>query len=260
MASAVSAAVELERVESVAWLTLQRPDVINAINDEIRQSVPRMLAELDADKSVRVVVIRGAGPRGFCVGADLKEQHPEEATSRSGKLAWIEAIADIVKPVIACIHGYCLGGGLEIALACDIRIASADATFGLPEPMIGLIPGGGGTQRLPRLIGLGRALDLLLSAERIDAAQAHHIGLISRLANTAAQLQEQTTSLAKRIAAMPPLGMQLVKEAARSGMDGPLSQGLHLESELFARLMSTNDRREAAAAFREKREPIFTGS
>jgi enoyl-CoA hydratase/carnithine racemase len=260
MASAVSAAVELERHESVAWLTLQRPDVINAINDEIRDSVPGILAELDADNSVRVVVIRGAGPRGFCVGADLKEQRAADSPSRSGQLAWIEAFANVVKPVIASIHGYCLGGGLEIALACDIRIASVDATFGLPEPLIGLIPGGGGTQRLPRLIGIGRALDLLLTAESIGAAEAHRIGLISRLAHTAMELQQQTAALAKRIASLPPLGMQLVKEAARSGVDGPLSKGLFLESELFERLMNTNDRREAAAAFREKREPVFTGS
>jgi enoyl-CoA hydratase/carnithine racemase len=153
-----------------------------------------------------------------------------------------------------------LGGGLEIALACDVRIASADAAFGLPEPAIGLIPGGGGTQRLPRLIGVGRALDLLLTAQRIDAAEAHRIGLVSRLTATQDELHEGTAQLAARIAALPPLAVRLVKEAARAGLERGLAEGLQFERELFARLLSTHDRHEAAAAFREKREPVFTGS
>jgi len=166
----------------------------------------------------------------------------------------------VSKPTIASIHGYCLGGGLEIALACDLRIASTDATFGLPEPARGLIPGGGGTQRLPRLIGLGRALDLLLTAERIDAAEAHRMGIVSRLVPSAADLPQYTERLAARIAALAPLAVRLVKEAARGGIDLELAAGLKLESELFLRVLATQDRREAAAAFVEKRDPVFTGT
>jgi enoyl-CoA hydratase/carnithine racemase len=260
MISSASGAVELEQCGPVTWITLNRPEVINAINEKIRQDLPRLLAQLDEDGAVQVIVIRGAGRRGFCVGADLKEERPPEHQSRGSEPSWIEAFARASKPVIASIHGYCLGGGLEIALACDIRIASADAVFGLPEPAFGLIPGGGGTQRLPRLIGIGRAIDLLLSAERIDATEAHRIGVVSRLASTVEDLQERTVQLAARIATLPPLAIQLAKEAARSGLERGLAEGLRLESELFARLLSTQDRREAAAAFREKRAPVFTGS
>jgi enoyl-CoA hydratase/carnithine racemase len=260
MTAPISYAVELERRGSAAWITLNRPDVINAINEEIRQEVPRLLTVLDEDPAVRAIVIRGNGTRGFCVGADLKEVPSPERLSRGAEPTWIEAFGRVAKPVIASIHGYCLGGGLEIALACDIRIASLDAAFGLPEPAIGLIPGGGGTQRLPRLIGMGRALDLLLSAERIDALEAYRIGLVSRVAATAAELEQRTVQLADRIAALAPLAVRLVKQAARSDLDRDLAAGLQLERELFMRLMATHDRREAATAFTEKREPVFTGS
>lgn len=257
MNSTVKDAVQLERRETVAWLTLNRPESINAINDDIRRDVPRLLAQLDRDSTVRVIVIRGAGSRGFCVGADLKEQRAPEPQV---KVSWIEAFAQVAKPVIASIHGYCLGGGLEIALACDMRIASADAKFGLPETALGLIPGGGGTQRLPRLIGLARALDLLLTGERVDAVEAHRIGIVTRVAPTADALAELTSKVAMSIASLPPLAVRFVKEAASSGLELQLDAGLKLERELFGRLLATQDRLEAAAAFREKREPIFTGS
>jgi enoyl-CoA hydratase/carnithine racemase len=252
--------VELERRDSIAWITFNRIHALNAINEEMRRTVPPLLSELDADPSVRVIVIRGAGPRSFCVGADLKEQRPTESHAGPRGPVWIEAFAHVAKPTIASIHGFCLGGGLEIALACDLRIASADATFGLPEPARGLIPGGGGTQRLPRLIGLGRALDLLITAERIDAAEAHRLGIVSRLAPSAEVLPQYTERLAARIAALAPLAVRLVKEAARCGIDLELAAGLEMESELFSRVLVTRDRREAAAAFVEKRDPVFTGS
>jgi enoyl-CoA hydratase/carnithine racemase len=253
--------VLLERHGAVASITFNRPAVINAINDEVRRVTPPLLMELDADPAVLVIVVRGAGPRGFCVGADLKEDRaPMERQIATGKPVWIESFAKVRKPLIASIHGYCLGGGLEIALACDIRIASADASFGLPEPAVGLIPGGGGTQRLPRLIGMARALDLLLSAERIDAVEAYRVGLVSRITTTREQLKERTEELATRIATLAPLATRLVKEAAQSGAERGLEGGLQLENELFMRLLSTQDRHEAAAAFREKRDPIFKGS
>jgi enoyl-CoA hydratase/carnithine racemase len=254
-AVADSRAVSVECAAGVAWLTLNRPKSINAINEEIRVSVPELLAQLDRDPAIRVIVMRGAGERGFCVGADLKEDRPPDAP----RLPWIESIATIRTPVIASIHGFCLGGGLEMALACDIRIASADASFSLPEATIGLIPGAGGTQRLPRLVGLGRALDALLTAERLDAAEAYRIGLVSRLYETRAALHSHTVLLAARIAALPPQAVRGIKETARSGLELNLAAGLALESTHFDRLLQTRDRQEAVAAFREKRDPIFTG-
>jgi enoyl-CoA hydratase/carnithine racemase len=163
------------------------------------------------------------------------------------------------KPVIAAIHGFCLGGGLELALACDIRIAAAGSVFGLPEVNLGLIPGGGGTQRLPRIVGLGRAPDLLLTADRIDAQEALRIGLVSRLVPEGADLLAQARQVAQRIAAKPPAAAAAVKEAARVGSTLDLAAGMRLEKDLFALLLATEDKLEAAAAFREKRAPLFTG-
>lgn len=248
-------AVLLERSGFIGWVTLNRPESINAINEDIRCHLPRLLGELDTDPAIRVIVIRGAGTRGFCVGADLKEERPADTP----RVAWIETLTNVSKPLIASIHGYCLGGGLELAMACDLRIASMEATLGLPEPAVGLIPGGGGTQRLPRLVGLGRALDLLITAERVSAPEAHRIGLISRLVEMGT-LSQQTEALARRIASLPPLAVRLVKHAAQRGTQLDFAAGLQLESELFDRLLPTRDRHEAARAFRERREPTFTGS
>jgi enoyl-CoA hydratase/carnithine racemase len=171
--------------------------------------------------------------------------------------SWIEAFDRVSKPLIAAIHGFCLGGGLEIALACDLRVASSDAVFGLPETGLGLIPGGGGTQRLPRTIGLGRALDLLMTGDRVDAAEAYRIGLITRLAADRAALALEVAALADRIASRPPVATAFVKEAATVGLQLDLPAGLRLERALFTMLLSSDERREARAAFQEKRPPNF---
>jgi enoyl-CoA hydratase/carnithine racemase len=254
-------AVDLRVANNIAWLTLNRPAALNAINDEIRTGLLSAMEQLERDGDIRVVVIQGnERSRGFCVGADIKEfRRPEslvEFRQHSVQTGYIEAMDQSTKPTIASIHGFCLGGGLEIALACDIRIASADATFALPEVDLGLIPGGGGTQRLPRIVGLGRALDLLLSAQRIDAQEAYRIGLLSRLAATKEALINETERLAALIAAKPPLAAAFVKEAARSTTALDLQAGLRLERDLFTLLRSTED---AAAAFLEKRAPRPTG-
>jgi enoyl-CoA hydratase/carnithine racemase len=256
MSGSESDVLTLTREESVAWITLNRPQSINAINEDIRTGLPRLLKELDEDASVRVIVIRGSGERGFCAGADLKAERQNTAP----QISWIESIAEVRKPTIAGIHGYCLGGGLEIALACDVRIAAENAQFGLPETGLGLIPGGGGTQRLPRIIGLGRALDLLLSAERINAAEAYRIGLITRLVPRPDDLKDALAQLSARIARLPPLAVRSVKQASHAAPDMALRAGLGLESQLFANLLATEDRTEAARAFKEKRAPVFTGS
>jgi enoyl-CoA hydratase/carnithine racemase len=258
MTSSATKAVEITHRNGVAWLTLNRPQVINAINHEVRSLIPHLLMELDNNEDVRVIVVTGAGQRGFCAGADLKEGRSAASSAVGAQALWIEAFARITKPTIASIHGYCLGGGLEIALACDIRIASADASFGLPEPTLGLIPGGGGTQRLPRLIGLAWALDMLITADRIDAAQAHRVGLVSRLAPTREALAQQTEHLASRIASLPALAVRSVKRAARIGLEREFASGLELEQELFTSLAGSRDRLDGGVMLRNRREPMGT--
>jgi enoyl-CoA hydratase/carnithine racemase len=255
--------LRLESRDGVGWITLDRPDAMNAINSEIRLSFPQAVKNFDQDPAVRVIVLRGSGERAFCVGADIKEFRKADSLIESRQRivhgTWIEALDATCKPVIASVHGFCLGGGLELALACDICIASPDAVFALPEVDLGLIPGGGGTQRLPRIIGLARALDLLLTGDRINAVEAHRIGLISRLSASPPTLAEETAQLANRIAAKPPLAAAYAKEAARATTELTLKSGLGLEKNLFTLLTSTEDRLEAAAAFREKRQPHFIG-
>lgn len=262
-ALASGAAVEVERRGAVGWIKLNRPDQINAINDDIRRGVPAALAELDADSSVRVIVICGAGSRGFCAGADIKEQRAAESSvqvrRRMQKVRWIEALDRVEKPVIAAIHGYCMGGGMELALACDLRFAAPDAVFSLPETGLGLIPGGGGTQRLGSVVGPGRALDMLLTGDRMDARQAFDIGLVTRVAGSPESLTKEVSSLAERIAAKPPTATLFVKQAARAAAQLDLKSGLDLELDLFAMLVPMRDVKEAAIAFREKRAPSFTG-
>ena len=259
----INASVGVEREGALGWVVLTRPAQINAINDEIREGVPQALRAFDADPEIRVIAIRGEGPRGFCAGADIKETRgPEtaiEVRRRMEGVRWIEAIDTIQKPVIAAIHGYCLGGGLELALACDIRFATPDAVFSLPETALGLIPGGGGTQRLPRIVGPGRAMDLLLTGERLDARAARDIGLVTRIASESGALVEEVRAFALRIAARAPAATLSVKRAARSALDLELRQGLDLELDLFAMLKPSEDAREAALAFSEKRPPQFTG-
>ncbi len=256
-------AIKYERRENVAWVTLNRPDQINAINDGVRTGILQSMERADADNEVRAIVLMGAGPRGFCAGADIKEvrgpETPTEARRRMQRTSYLDALERVTKPTIAAIHGVCMGGGFEIALACDIRIASADAIFALPETGLGLIPGGGGTQRLPRIVGLGRALDLMLTGDRIDAPEALRIGAISRLVADNAQLAAEAEKVARRIGAKPPVATAYAKEAARSGIELDLKAGLQLERTLFTMLLTTEDRREAAAAFKEKRKPVFTG-
>ena len=256
-------AVTYERRENLAWVTLNRPDQINAVNDAIRNGLVHALERAEADGEVRAIVLTGAGPRGFCAGADIKESRgsetPVEARHRMLRNTHFDALERSTKPLIAAIHGICMGGGFEIALACDIRIASRDAVFALPETGLGLIPGGGGTQRLPRIVGLGRALDLILTGDRIDAQEAWRIGVLSRLVGDTAELLPEAEKLAQRIGAKPPTAILYAKESARNGLEMDLKAGLVNEKSLLALLLTTDDRLEAAAAFKEKRKPVFSG-
>jgi enoyl-CoA hydratase/carnithine racemase len=254
--------VRVERMQGVGWVILNRPGQINAINGALRRGAIDALDELAADSDIAVIGFRGEGARGFCAGADIKDQSQTRSMTvlrNEINPGWIERLDEVRKPTIAALHGYCLGGGLELAMACDIRIAAPNAQMGLPETGLGLIPGGGGTQRLPRIIGLGRALDLLLTGRRIDAEEALRIGLVSRVSASDDSLLEEAQALARLIADKPPTASAYVKEAARRGMETDLASGLKLEKDLFVFLMSTEDRLEAAAAFREKRAPDFSG-
>lgn len=257
------AAVRVECDGAIGWIVLNRPDQINAINNDIRGGVPAALARLDADPAIRVIVIRGAGPRGFCAGADIKESHGPETSLqinlRKQGVRWIESLDRTAKPVIAALHGYCMGGGMELALACDIRFASPDVVLALPETGLGLIPGGGGTQRLPRVVGPGRALDILLTGSRMGAEEARAIGLVTRVATTPESLLTEVRELAAQIAAKPPVATAFVKKAARAAYTNGLQDGLEVELNLFALLAPMQDVKEAALAFREKRAPRFSG-
>lgn len=255
-------AVLFEQQGCVAIITLNRPQAINAINNEVRASLPEAIRRADRDPAVRVSILRGAGDRGFCAGADIKELNSFHTLERRNSLvheAWIDALDKSRKPVIAAIHGFCLGGGLEIATACDIRMATHDAVFGFPEVGLGLITGAGGSQRLVRLVGLSRALDLFITTDRVDAREAWRIGLVTRLLDAGRDLQAEAMTLAQRIAQLPPAAVCYAKEAMRRGSELPSDAGRRLEVDLFALLMTTRDRVEAANAFREKRPPRFTG-
>lgn len=254
--------VLLEKRGAIAWITLNRPQAMNAINDQVRQRLPACVRAADADPDVRVIVVRGAGERAFCAGADVKEfvavDLPAQYRQSRVHASWIRPFDEALKPIIASIHGHCLGGGLEIALACDLRIASRAATFGFPETGLGVVPGVGGSQRLLRLVGIGQAMDLLVTGERIGADRAYALGIVSRLADPGT-LEAETTGLAERIAAKPPLATTFAKELVRAGADLPLSAGMRLEVDLLSLLLNTQDRLEAANAFREKRAPRFVG-
>jgi enoyl-CoA hydratase len=249
-------AVQLERKGRIGWITLNRPASINAINHEIRVGLPAALRQADADSDIAVIAIRGAGDRGFCAGADLKEARQSKSILDTRKdvhsLAWIDAFDEVRKPLLAAIQGYCMGGGLEIAMACDIRIASPEAIFALPEVGLGLIPAASGTQRLPRLIGLSRALDMMLLCERVDARQALDCGLITRLATSRETLEADAAILAERLADKPAQALAFAKEAARQAPDIDLAAGLRIERDLFAMLRSAAHSEQTVTEVRSK--------
>lgn len=257
-------AVLWERRGPVGIAALNRPAALNALTVEALAGLERCVEEVEGDPSLRVLVVTGSGEKAFCVGADLKalaaeyggDTPPAELTAAiHGAFGRLEACP---RPVVAAIRGYCLGGGLELALAADLRVAAEDARFGLPEARIGSIPGGGGTQRLPRLIGLARAKELMLTGEQIDAAEAHRIGLVNRVF-PATSLVDDAVALAAAMARLAPLALQRIKEAANGSVDLPLEQGLELERACHDSLWTSEDRREGIRAFLEKRDPVFRG-
>jgi len=253
----------VERHGLVGFVTLNRPERINAIDDSLRTGLPDALLALDADDAIRAIVIAGAGDRGFCAGADIREVRAPESYIDSHKRltanAWIDVFLALKTPTIAAIHGICMGGGLELALACDIRIASADARFALPETGLGLLPAAGGTQRLAQLIGIGPAMDMILTNERIDIVEARRLNLVTRWVETRAELPAAALVLAQHIAAKPPIATTFARRAVNASHAMPLRDGLMMERDLYTLLLTTEDRGEAAKAFGEKRPPHFTG-
>jgi enoyl-CoA hydratase len=251
----------LDRRDRVALVTINRPDKRNALNIKTREEGAAILEELRNDDSIRIVIITGAGDKAFIAGADIAEFAGRTAISQRDVMtgrSLFTAIDTFPKPIIAMINGYCLGGGCELALACDIRIASENASFGQPEINLGIIPGGGGTQRLTRLVGEGKAMELILTGEIIDAKTAFAIGLVNHVV-PADQLEIKTMEIANRMADKGPIALKLAKEAVKIASRSLLDEGLRREVDLFALCFSTEDKDEGVEAFLEKRKPAFKG-
>jgi enoyl-CoA hydratase len=251
----------VEREGRVAILTLNRPDKLNALNDQVREDMLAALAAIEKDDAVGVVVITGAGEKSFIAGADISEfagrtPFDQRHAMRSPRI--FDVMASFPKPVIAMINGFCLGGGCELAMSCDIRIASEKARFGQPEINLGLIPGGGGTQRLPRLVGLGNALRLILSGDMIGAAEAQAIGLVEMVVPHE-ELRAKTLELANKMASKSPLTLKVAKEAVRASERLAIEDGIPYERDLFCLCFSTADKEEGVKAFLEKRSAQWQG-
>ena len=243
-------AVIYTKKDHIGSITLNRPEAGNSLNLKLAQELEALCLKVNQDDDIYVITITGAGNKTFCNGSEF-----EKSGTRYNVAT---AIASIQKPVIAAINGDALGQGLELALSCDIRLSSDKAKFGFPEVAQGLIPFDGGTQRLPRIVGRGKALELVLSAEIITAEEALRIGLVSK-AVRGANLAAETEALAKTIAAKAPIALRFIKEAVNKGLDLTLEQGLRLEADLYFLIHTTADRTEGINAFLKKRPPKFKG-
>ncbi|MCF8885022.1 MAG: enoyl-CoA hydratase/isomerase family protein [Nitrososphaerota archaeon] len=254
--------IKIEREENIAWIILNRPHRLNALNDVMMEELADALITVEKDPGVRCVVITGEGDRAFSAGADITA-FPKvtpvlaEEFSRKGQKVFT-MIEEMSKPVIAAINGYALGGGLELALACDFRIASEHAELGSPEINLGIIPGWGGTQRLVRIVGLRNAKRLVMLGERIKADEALQIGLVDKVVPFE-KLREEAKALAKKFAEGPPIALKYAKYALNFGTQVPLEVGLRLESSLMALLFSTNDVKRGIEAFMSRSKPEFKG-
>lgn len=247
--------------DHVATVVLNRPGAMNAIDLEMRRELFACWKRIQDDQAIRVAIVTGAGDRAFSTGADLKKtMPPKESFAQLNFGAGDQSIGKLAtdKPLICAINGYALAGGLELALACDIRIASDNARFGLTEVRIGSIPGAGGTQRLPRVVGSSNAMMMMLTGEQIDAAEALRIGLISRVVPREA-LREEADQIARKIAANAPLCVRAVKKLVVQGQGMPLDAAIDMERYAWGVLRDTEDRIEGRRAFQEKRSPVFQG-
>ena len=255
-------AIRYELADGIATITLNRPAVHNAMNERMREELTACFGELARAEDARVIIVTGTGERAFSAGADIREFVAPQVPVRfrdSRRRVDFRAVMDrCPQPIIAAIRGFALGGGLELALACDIRIASEDSQLGLTEVNLAIIPGGGGTQRLPRLVGRGKALEMILTGARVDAREALRIGLVERVV-PATEVLSSAQALARTLAEKAPVALRYAKEAVVKGLGVPLEDGLRLENDLATLLRTTDDRVEGAKAFLEKRKPRFTG-
>ncbi|HVH88306.1 MAG TPA: enoyl-CoA hydratase-related protein [Terriglobales bacterium] len=251
-----------ETRDRIAYVTIDRPKVLNALNMATMAELRTAFVQVKDDSNVRVVILAGAGEKSFVAGADigeLQKNNPVEAKAYTHRgQAVLDLIENLGKPVIACINGFALGGGCEIAMACTMRLASENAKLGQPEVKLGIIPGYSGTQRLPRLVGKGIAMQLLLTGEMISAQEAHRIGLVNEVL-PAAQLIPRAEALAQVIIKNAPLAVQYCLEAVNRGMEMTQQEGLFLEATLFSVSCATEDKKEGTTAFLEKRSANFAG-
>lgn len=260
--------IQFERRERLVLITIDRPEALNALDLDLSRELAEAWVTFRDDPELWVAIITGAGGKAFSVGADLKSvgdfyrsltplQRRQLGETQPG-LGGLTRNLEVWKPIIAAVNGYCFGGGLELALACDLRVASDNAQFGLTETSWGIIPGAGGTQRLPRLVGVGIALEMIFTAKKIDAAEAYRIGLVNQVVPPAG-LMGAAIEMANRICANAPLAVQTAKLAVWKGLDLPLADGLRLEQALAEPLRQTEDVQEGLAAFADKRSPRFKG-
>jgi len=261
-AASTLANVLYEKKGAIAYVTVNRPKVLNALNSPTWADLRTAFEDAQADAAVGGVILTGAGNKAFIAGADISElAHATaidaERASRFGQ-GVLDLIENLGKPVIAAVNGFALGGGCETAMACTLRIAVESASFGQPEVTLGLIPGGGGTQRLPRLVGKGRALQLILSGEMISAQEAYRIGLVNEVV-PAADLISRAVAILNKIAGNAPIAARLALEAVNKGLDASQSEGLLLEAAYFGLCAATEDKQEGTSAFLEKRAPQFRG-
>jgi enoyl-CoA hydratase len=252
----------MKKGDGIGWITIHRPDKLNAMNVETIEELKTAFQEFASDPEVRAVILTGAGEKAFVAGADISEFVHLDAElgrhfSRKGQ-DLTRSIENFPKPVIAAINGFALGGGTEIALACHIRLASENAKLGQPEVKLGIIPGYGGTQRLARLVGKGKAMELILTGRMIDAREAAETGLVNKVV-PAGELLAAAEALAREAIKNGPLAVAYSIEAINRGLDGSLDEGLELEAEIFGRACATEDFKEGAKAFLEKRKPDFRG-
>jgi len=252
----------LEKKNAIAYITVNRPKVLNALDMATMDELRAAFHDIKNDAGVRVVILTGSGEKAFIAGADISELAKNDPVSAKEYALRGQNVLNLIenlgKPVIGCINGFALGGGCEIALACTIRLASDNAKLGQPEVKLGIIPGYGGTQRLPRLVGKGIAMQLLLTGEMITAQEAHRIGLVNEI-TAPADLIPLSEAIAQKIIANAPMAVQYTMEALNKGMETPLSEGLYIEAALFGLASATEDKKEGTTAFLEKRPPHFKG-